>query len=106
MNKQWYGARTVYNAYPNRVSDTKIYEERIIVLLATSSDEAIKVAEEEANNYAKDFGMLYLGYVNVFQLLEETIKNKSEVYSLLRESNLDSTQYLNSFFDTGGEKTR
>lgn len=104
-NKQWYGARTVYDAYPKQEGD-KIYEERVVILQAVSFDEAINEAEKEAVEYANDAGMTYLGYVNVFEISDGSVGHKTEVYSLMRGSPLRPSDYLDSFFDTGAEKTR
>lgn len=101
--KHWFGARTVYAGMEN---ETRIYEERIIVLLAESMDDAIEKADKEAASYAEDNGMEYLGYVNVFLISDEAIRDKTEVYSLMRESELGPSEYLDTFFDTGKERTQ
>jgi hypothetical protein len=44
--------------------------------------------------------------VNVFQLSDENIKNKTEVFSLMRESQLTPNKYIDRYFDTGHEKTK
>ncbi len=105
-NQRWYGARTMYDTYPSKQMATKIYEERIVVVLATSSDEAINKAEKEAESYSIDTGSKYLGYVNVFELFDDEIQDGTEVYSLMRESGLAPSVYLDTFFDTGNEKTQ
>jgi len=108
MNQtEWYGARTVYkHSLKNNTPESSLYEERIVVLQAQSFNDAIVEAEKEANEYANDKSTArYLGYVNVFKLFDDTIENKTEVYSLMRDSSLDPTDYLNTFFDTGSERT-
>lgn len=101
--KQWFGARTVYAAMEH---ETRIYEERIIVLQAESMDDAIEKAEKEAASYEEDNGLEYLGYVDVFLMSDESIVDKTEVYSLMRESELGPSEYLDTFFDTGRERTQ
>lgn len=105
-NNSWYAARTVYNCYPNKKSKKKIYEERVVLFVAKSFNNAIKKAEKEADEYSNANQMKYLGFVNVFKLFEQSITNGTEVYSLMRESKLNGRKYLNSFFDTGKEKTK
>lgn len=104
--RNWYGARTLYDSYPDKQSETKIYEERIVVLQATSFDEAIQRAEKEAKTYANEAQMKYLGFVNVYQIADESIENGSEVYSLMRESKLTPSKYIDTFYETGSEKTK
>jgi hypothetical protein len=104
-DKEWYAARTIYSHSGDSVDN--LYEERIIVLKASSFDEAISEAEKEANEYADpESGTIYLEFVNVFKLYEKDIEHRTEVYSLMRESNLKPKNYLDTFFDTGTEKTK
>ena len=107
--KKWYGARTLYklSGYTSNSSSKSLYEERIIVLMASSFDDAIMEAEKEANIYANTTsGVIYLEYVSVFELYESKIKNKVEVFSLMRESALTPEKYISNFFDTGDERTK
>jgi hypothetical protein len=106
--KEWYGAKTVYQVESNTVqSPQKLYEERIIILKATSFDDAISEAEREAELYAHDeSGIKYLGYVNVFKIFDEEIQDKTEVFSLMRESDLNSEEYIDRHLDTGTERTK
>jgi hypothetical protein len=83
-----------------------LYEDRIIVLQALSIDNAIEEAEKEAKIYAQNAGCKYLDFVSVFHLFENSIMDKSEVYSLMRDSKLSSDKYLDRFFDTGRERTK
>lgn len=103
----WFGARTIYRIEKSNTvaSPNKLYEERIVLISATSPDEALVKAEKEAEIYASDNQMTYLGYVNVFQLYHDKIENGTEVYSLMRESELDGNDYIDRFFDTGSERT-
>lgn len=103
--KEWYGAKTVYEFLGNTTPPSRLYEERIIVLQAESFDDAISIAEQEAAEYS-DERIKYLGYVNVFKLYDEKIENKTEVFSLLRTSDLEANNYLNTFFVTGSEHTQ
>jgi hypothetical protein len=104
----WFGARTIYRVENSNTvnSPNKLYEERVVLIAASSDDEAIAKAEKEAELYALNTDMTYLGFVNVFELYQSKIENGTEVYSLMRESALESDAYLDRFFDTGSERTR
>jgi hypothetical protein len=106
--QEWYGAKTLYQIHSNTVEKlNKLYEERVIVLKASSFDDAIAEAEEEAKRYANDVsGITFLGYVNIFKLFSENIIDKTEVFSLMRESNLGPNKYIDRYFDTGKERTK
>lgn len=106
---EWYGARTVYrlDRYSSESDSAYLYEERIVVVKATSFDDAIKHAEKEAANYAAaESGIIYLGFVNVYKIVDDSIINSTEVYSQVRESKLLSNDYLDRFFDTGSERAK
>lgn len=103
----WFGARTVYRIEKsNTITGTnKLYEERVVLISGNSSEDAIAKAEKEAEIYAANTDMTYLGFVNVFELHQNKIEDGTEVYSLMRESELDADAYLDRFFDTGSERT-
>lgn len=106
---KWYGARSVYEVVGrgSEENGTRLFEERIVLVKANSFDGAIAEAEQEALAYAhKASGFVYLGYVNVYKLVGEEVSNKTEVYSLMRESALPPQEYIDKFFDTGLERTR
>lgn len=108
-NKEWYGAKMIFKhiGVSNCVKKN-LYEERIILVQAVSFNDAIKEAELEATEYISyDDSTKYLEFVNVFKLDEEDkIGNRTEVYSIMRESDLESNDYLDKFYDTGFEKTK
>ena len=73
------------------------------------------MAEAEANEYAQAQRFAYLGLAQAFSMLGDevvdghvtgasTITEGTEVFSLIRESDLQPPQYLDSFFDTGRER--
>jgi hypothetical protein len=99
----WFGARTIYRVEKSNTvtSENKLYEERVVLIAANSFDEAITKAEKEAETYASNTDLTYLGYVNVFELYHNKFEDGTEVYSLMRESELDADSYINRFFDTG-----
>src|SRR5215831_13674705 len=82
-----------------------IYEERITLWNARDANEAIKLAEHEADAYAAENEFKRLGLLLSYWLTDECRLRKQgiEVFSLLRESDLPPKTYLKSFFDTGYE---
>ena len=94
--REWYGARSIYEVVGrgSEENGTRLFEERIVLVKASSFDSAIAEAEQEALAYAhKTSGFIYLGYVDVYKLVDEVISNKTEVYSLMRESALSPQEY-------------
>ena len=99
----WYGVRTVCEHVNRNRRRDRLYEERIVLIRATSFDEALVKAEDEVNCYAVE-GTRYLGYAMAFELFEEPGEG-IEVFSLMRESRLEPKRYVDKFFDTGRERS-
>src|SRR5690349_2408512 len=97
-SETWYSVRCVF-----RDKEHALYEERITLWRADSSDDAIAHAEAEAAEYANNLNLTYIGLAQVFHLAETSVEIGSEVFSLCRESDLDPDDYLSTFFDTGAE---
>ena len=106
MNPEpWYGVRLVY-----RLSefDQQAYEERVIVIRASSDDEAIIQAEHLSKSYESDT-TVYTGFALAFHIFDENgpcLGEGVEVFSLIRKSALDVDAYLDRFHDTGNECSR
>jgi hypothetical protein len=96
---KWYGVRCVFQS-PS--GDGFAYEERVTLWRAGDIDEAIALAENEATEHAKDQKVEYTGMAQAYWLLVPPASGKP-VFSLVRESELDSDTYLDRFFDTGQE---
>ncbi|WP_410613949.1 hypothetical protein [Amycolatopsis sp. lyj-109] len=92
----WYAVRCIFRW-------TGPYEERITLWHAADLDAATALAEAEAEAYAKTTGVTYLGLAQAYEIGEEQPGPGSEVFSLLRTSALPPPEYLDRFFDTGGE---
>jgi hypothetical protein len=86
------------------MSKRHLYEERITVWRTSSFEQAIERAEREAEEYARDTECEYLGFAQAYHLTAEQLRSGSEVFSLMRESNLTQTKYLDKHFDTGAER--
>lgn len=80
------------------------YEERVTLWRAPGHDEAIERAEAEARDYAAALAPAeYAGLAQSFEL-PTAPADGVEVFSLLRESALPPSDYLDAFFDTGKER--
>ena len=80
-----------------------LYEERITLWRADSVDQAIAAAELEAESYAGEDSE-YLGVCQAYELFDQVAASGVEVFSLLRESDLDPDAYVDGFFETGDER--
>ena len=98
----WFSARSVIRL--ERPGDGRVYEERITLWSAQSNDEAIARAERDAAEYASEVDGEALGMVQAFAL-SDAPADGSEVYSLMRTSDLEPDAYLARHFDTGHEHT-
>lgn len=101
-----FSVRTILRWSPRANQNKKyIYEERITLWNATSLEQAIVLAEQETKVYVEDDAE-FLGLSQAYWLFEEIALPSQgvEVYSLLRESDLEPKEYLDSFFDTGFER--
>ncbi len=101
----WYGVRLIYLLTGFQEQS---YEERIIIVRATGMDDAIAKAEEHSKEYESDTTR-YIGYAMGFNIFDENgphLGPGTEVFSLIRKSDLDPDSYLDRFHDTGNECTR
>ena len=101
-----YSVRCIFEWPPrDRMVLAHLYEERITLWKAAGIDEAIELAEAEAEKYASENGFQYLEFAQAFWLFSEVDADGIEVFSLLRESNMAAEHYLNIFQDTGYERS-
>ena len=63
---------------------------------------AVEKAEADAQEYAKDLTCEYINYADAFHIFD-SIGAAAEVFSLIRESDLEPDDYIDHFFDTGKE---
>lgn len=75
------------------------FEERIILLKAISEKEALKRANKEAKDYIKNLdGTKFIEITDVYELYEEKIDDKCEVFSSKTISILEPQDYLKTFY--------
>jgi hypothetical protein len=97
---QWYSVRCIFQS----PSDSgTAYEERVTLWQAADIDTAIEMAEAEAAEHATELDLEYTGLAQAYWLFEEP-SNGTEVFALIRESPLETDDYLDRFFDTGHER--
>lgn len=99
-----YSTRCLFEWAP-RTGQRKLhlYEERITLWRANSADDAIDMAEREAQAYAGD-NSTYLGVCQSYRLVESLAVSGVEIFSLLRESDLEPQNYIDALFATGHER--
>ncbi len=95
----WFGVRCVF-----RWSQPLTYEERITLWEADSLDDAIAFAEMDAQAYAERLNSEYLQMAQAYGIGQKRPVAGSEVFSLMRDSDLDPDAYLDTFYDTGQER--
>jgi hypothetical protein len=101
-----YSTRTVVRFVGLAAKAKYVYEERITLWRAKSVDGAIRKSEAEAKRYAKESGGTYLKFIQAYWLYDDVDSDGLEVFSLMRESDLSSNQYIDTHFDTGTEKQK
>jgi hypothetical protein len=103
----WYSVRCIFQLNEIREGESP-YEERVTLWRADDFDAAIEQAEAEGLEYIEDTEFAYLGLAQCFYLGDDItqILSGTEVFSLIRSSNLQPEQYLDTFFDTGTEHQR
>jgi hypothetical protein len=105
---EWFAAKTVCRH--ERDSDGKrgtLFEERVVLLRATDFDDAIAKGEIEVQEYCRGLReVAYVEYINVYRLEADTIGDGTEVFSLMRESKLSDSDYLDHFYDDDNERTQ
>jgi hypothetical protein len=97
----WFAVRCVF-----RWPDQQTYEERLTLWAADSLDGAIELAEGEAQAYADALHAEYLEIAQAYWIGPDRPDQGGELFSLMRDSELEPDDYLDSFFDTGRERQR
>ena len=95
---EWFAVRHV-------IENAGAFEERITLWRSASDEEAMKRAEEEAADYVSTVGGSVLRLFQSYRVAEPPADG-SEVFSLIRRSDLPSGRYLDAFFNTGSELER
>ena len=97
----WFAVRCIF-----RWANSSTYEERMTLWPADSLDEAIEKAENEAYAYADQLRSEYLQIAQAYWIGADPPSAGAELFSLLRDSELDGDDYIDAFYDTGSERQR
>jgi hypothetical protein len=82
-----------------------LYEERVVLFTASDSEDASQKAVTESLEYVDALGSgLDCGLQQIYQLDGTEISDGTEVFSLMRTSELGADAYLSRHFDTGTER--
>ncbi|HXE45606.1 MAG TPA: hypothetical protein VN635_10435 [Conexibacter sp.] len=101
---EWYAVRCIFvKELDAEESATFRYEERITLWRAGSAEEAIALAEAEADEYGKVNEVRRPSLAQAYHLFDPP-SHGEEVFSLMRDSSLSPSAYLDRFFDTGTER--
>nr|AGU11700.1 hypothetical protein [uncultured organism] len=99
-SQTWYGVRCVLHD-----AEVRAYEERVTIWRCADFDQAIALAEDEIAQYAEgSTGLKYVGLAQAYRMDEGTPGAGSEVFSLIRNSDLEPDAYVKRFFDDGQER--
>lgn len=94
----WFSVRCVFD------HGNGLYEERLTIWQAGSFEAAVELAEVEAREYGEMLDATYVGLAQAYALAEDQLRPATEVFSLMRASNLPADAYVARFFDTGTER--
>jgi hypothetical protein len=98
----WFSVRCVFRVGPGLRG--RSYEERLTLWRAESFDQAIILAEAEALGYAAEkTDTVFAGLAQAYRMFDAP-EHGAEVFSLIRDSELNPQAYLTAFFDTGQER--
>ena len=99
---KWFSVRSVYRSL-GVIDGSGLYEERVVLFRAEDFDDAIAKAEIEAAEYVEGLNSAVLPLFQAHWLFDDPADG-SEVFSLMRVSDLEPDEYLDHFFDTGEER--
>ena len=86
-----------------RLAELNLYEERITLWQTDSFEKAIALAESEVEEHARIVGSEYVGLAQACRLADQP-GHRAEIFSLMRESQLDPDTYVQTYFSTGTER--
>lgn len=96
----WYTIRDLFCD-----DDERNFVERVTLWHADNAEEAMGMAEASAELHADATGLTELIFSQSFWLFDDPHVQGAEVFSLMRESDLDAAAYVSRFFVTGRETT-
>lgn len=101
-DEPWYSVRCVFSLVAP--DGSPVFEERVTLWRSKSFEQAVALAEAEAQQYAEEVEGQYLGFAQAFHLPSgPDLEQGVEAFSLIRASDLDPDAYLDRYVDTGDE---
>ena len=106
MKKDDYYAVRCLFSHPTRerIKNQNLYEERITIWEAQTWEEAYKMAELEAKNYAKEADAIFIEATDSFKLFDNKFNSGLEVWSTMRDSKVSNAEYISNYINTGKER--
>lgn len=100
----WVSVRHVISHPSDGTGHGYFYEERVTTWRAADMDAAIALAEAEVVDHLLE-GMADTGLYQAYLLCDDpgSMVSGTETFSLIRASDLEPSDYLDRFFDTGDE---
>jgi hypothetical protein len=98
MNQPWYTVKCLFH-HPTRKAEGEAYlfEERVTLWKADTFEAAHRLAEAEAREYASEANCVFVASTDSFHLFDRIVKQGTEVYSIMRGSNLKPNVYRDTF---------
>jgi hypothetical protein len=101
-NEKWFSVQSFVRIAEAAIlpEQGQTYEERLTIWRAVDAEEAASLAETEAEQYAKKNGYERLDYLVAYELFESPSVG-SEVWSYMRQSQLDPGSFLRRYVIEG-----
>ena len=99
--QQWYSVRSVFRS--DKIVDgrpVRMFEERVVVFRAASSEEALVKGRAEAQRYTEgETHPKLLNYIVAFGIWEEELREGEEVWCCFRETDVSDEEFLDRVYD-------
>lgn len=98
--KTWFAVRSIFRH--ERVVEgvaSKLFEERVVLFLASDAERALALGAEEARGYATDGAQpKLLAHLVAFELWDAQLQSGDEVWSCLREMDVSDDRFLDQIY--------
>jgi hypothetical protein len=103
QSREYYAVKGLFRWYLKANRRTARFEERVVLFLARSFEDAFRLAEKEAKAYCvptetATFRIEPIGWWNAFQLNEDHIGSGTEVYSRTFDSTLSARAFKRRYY--------
>ena len=100
---EWYAVKALFRWYFKSNGKTVNVEERLVIFLAQSLDQALDLAEVEASAYCSEdetanYRIEPMGWWSAYCIGDKAIVPGTELYSRLVSTNLPSDSYLRRYY--------